>query len=157
MNNRTHRQARTNDETRRTRERIQRLSQQLERLAIQLNALVVADQQEQAQTEQARNERVEPNRSARARRTSAATEEQETAPRQADHVHRQEQERPPALTNPYQQRELIVGDRIVILNNYQGLRGARGIVTYTTATQVSVRLDGETRIRVKNRSSVGRI
>lgn len=159
-------------EDRRTtrRQRIQRLSTQIERLAIQLNQLVVAEQEE-LQTNQANERgivaeldnlprtrrriaptpvRVNPNRHTTAEPT--LNEEQEVAIEE-----QQERQLAPVFDRRRQATEIVIGDRVRILNNYQGLRGSVGTVTYTTATQVSLRIDGERRIRIRSRINVARI
>ena len=53
--------------------------------------------------------------------------------------------------------EFEIHDRVEILNNYLGLKGARGVVTQVTAKQVCIRLDGERRVYTKFKKSVRKL
>lgn len=55
------------------------------------------------------------------------------------------------------EHDLIVGDRVVITNNYRGQRGLTGRITRVTARQVHLRLDGQDRTLIKRKENVRRI
>ena len=58
---------------------------------------------------------------------------------------------PPA---PRGENEFRDGDRVRIRNNYRGLRGATGTVVNVTPQQVSIRLDGQSRIVNRKQTNV---
>ena len=62
------------------------------------------------------------------------------------------------VQNPQaQETEFQIGDRIEILNNYKGLRGAQGVITHITAKQVSLRVDGHRGVVNKKKSNVRKV
>ena len=127
----------------RRRQRIQRLSTQVERLSKELNKLIIEDKEEvEAQAKGKDIQSIEVTASSK-EATAAFTH-----PEEVKVLGLQPQEK---------YADLKQGDRIQITNSYQGKRGLKGKVVYTTSKQVGVVLDGEKRIRTKYRSSVRRI
>lgn len=55
------------------------------------------------------------------------------------------------------EHDLIIGDRVVITNNYRGQRGLVGRITRVTARQVHLRLEGQDRVLIKRKENVRRI
>ena len=141
----------------RRRQRIQRLSTQVERLSRELNKLIIEDKEEveaQAKGKDIQSIKV----------TTSSKEVAEVS------THQEEVEAPevgatkPAKSYPRKQlqqqekhTDLKQGDRIQVTNHYQGKKGSKGKIVYTTPKQVGVVLDGEKRVRTKYRSSVRRI
>ena len=141
----------------RRRQRIQRLSTQVERLSKELNKLIIEDKEEVEA--QAKGKGIQFNKV-----TSISKEVAEVS------THQEEVEAPevgatkPVKFHPRKQlqqqekdTDLKQGDRIQVTNHYQGKKGSKGKVVYTTPKQVGVVLDGEKRVRTKYRSSVKRI
>ena len=137
--------------------RIQRLSTQVERLSKELNKLIIEDKEEVEA--EAKGKGIQFNKV-----TTISKEVAEVS------THQEEVEAPEVgATKPVkfrsrkqlQQQEkdtdLKQGDRIQVTNHYQGKKGSKGKVVYTTPKQVGVVLDGEKRVRTKYRSSVRRI
>ena len=141
----------------RRRQRIQRLSTQVERLSKELNKLIIEDKEEVEA--QAKGKGIQFNKV-----TSISKEVAEVS------THQEEVEAPevgatkPVKFRPRKQlqqqekdTDLKQGDRIQVTNHYQGKKGSKGKIVYTTSKQVGVVLDGEKRVRTKYRSSVRRI
>ena len=141
----------------RRRHQIQQLSTQVERLSKELNKLIIEDKEEVEA--EAKGKDIQFNKV-----TASSKEVAEVS------THQEEVEAPevgatkPVKFRPRKQlqqqekdTDLKQGDRIQVTNNYQGKRGSKGKVVYTTSKQVGVVLDGEKRVRTKYRSSVKRI
>jgi preprotein translocase subunit YajC len=56
-----------------------------------------------------------------------------------------------------QDDDFQVGDRVVITNNYRGLRGTQGIITNVTPQQVNIRAEGHRRTISKKKTNVRRL
>ena len=141
----------------RRRHRIQRLSTQVERLSKELNKLIIEDKEEVEA--EAKGKDIQFNKV-----TASSKEVAEVS------THQEEVEAPevgatkPVKFRPRKQlqqqekdTDLKQGDRIQVTNHYQGKKGSKGKVVYTTPKQVGVVLDGEKRVRTKYWSSVRRI
>jgi hypothetical protein len=139
------------------RQRIQRLSQNIKELTETLNQLIIEDNtsretpirvQQHPRIQQDNTSRETPIRvqqHPRTHRDSTTARSRETP---ANRVHR-----------PHQasSEEFEIEDRVEILNNYLGLKGARGVVTQVTAKQVCVRVDGGRRVYTKFKKSVRKL
>ena len=66
----------------------------------------------------------------------------------------QHQQPPNPPPEPRGVNEFREGDRVQILNNYRGLRGATGTVINVTPQQVSIRLEGQNRIVNRKHTNV---
>ena len=120
------------------RQRIQRLSQNIKDLTETLNRLIIEDST-------SRETPIRVQQHPRTHRDSTTARSRETP---ANRVHR-----------PHQasSEEFEIEDRVEILNNYLGLKGARGVVTQVTAKQVCVRVDGGRRVYTKFKKSVRKL
>ena len=114
------------------RARIQTISQEIERLSIELNDLLQIGRNSSDEESAAPPQPRGPAPPARARIPAAVR------PVQAVVV-------PPALE---------VGRQVEILNNYQGLRGFQGVIVRLTTHQVTIRLNGQSRVVVRHRNNV---
>ena len=116
----------TNNETRQA--RIQTISQQIEQLSIELNDLLTLNQDDNESVAQHQPAVPVPARGLRVQAVAVPAAVQ-----------------PPAFE---------IGQEVVILNNYQGLRGFQGRIIRLTRHQVTLRLNGQNRIVVRSRNNV---
>lgn len=56
-----------------------------------------------------------------------------------------------------QAEDFVIGDQVVITNNYRGQRGLRGTIVTITPRTVSLRLQGQDRVLTKRKENVRRI
>ena len=68
---------------------------------------------------------------------------------QANQEDNEEEQQDRSLQTSFQ-----IGNRVVITNNYKGLRGRTGSIIRITRCQVTIRLDGDRRTVIKNKSNV---
>ena len=132
MNNNHLDQDNDNTEVQRAR-RISDISQQIEALSIELNDLLQLNQENEIDAAFERP----PARAPAARAARGQAVQAVAVPAVAAH--------PPAFE---------VGQQVVILNNYQGLRGFQGEIIRVTRHQVTLRLNGQDRIVVRSRNNV---
>lgn len=60
----------------------------------------------------------------------------------------------PAELRPTHQPVFEINDRVVITNNYLGLKGTKGTLVRVSAKQVWIRVDGDDRVYQKSRNNV---
>ena len=141
----------------RRRQHTQRLSTQVERLSKELNKLIIEDKEEvEAQAKGKDIQSIEATASSK-EVAAAFTHSEEVKVPGVEATNSTKSHQRKQLQPQEKYADLKQGDRIQITNNYQGKRGLKGKVVYTTSKQVGVVLDGEKRIRTKYRSSVRRI
>ena len=68
---------------------------------------------------------------------------------QANQEDNEEEQQDRSLQTSFQ-----IGNRVVITNNYKGLQGRTGSIIHNTHRQVTIRLDGDRRTFIKNKSNV---